>query len=242
VIFLIGAVIFVIFFLLFAAITVGMPELPPGNIIQTQILNIPKTNYLVLGLPGWILINAILNGVIFGFIIWLIFSLVTLATGSRKKKEQPIPPQQYPQPQPQPLPPQQYVSPQRPPPQYSQPTYVQTPYSQPTQPSYVPPPLTPPPQHTPPPITSMPQPSTSSAAPAMEEFIISSDNLIDKVTELLKQGNLTKIIIKDEKGKVLMEIPATVGIAGTVIAPWLAGLGGIAALVTRCTISVVRPQ
>ncbi len=85
---MIGAVIFVIFFLLFLVITIGMPTLPIGDMIQQQILNIPKMEDLVLGIPGWILINAILNGVIYGFIIWLIFSLFSSATGRGKKKEQ----------------------------------------------------------------------------------------------------------------------------------------------------------
>lgn len=238
---MIGAVIFVIFFMLFLAITTGMPELPPGNTIQTEILQLPQTTYPVLGIPGWILINAILNGVIYGFAVWLIYSVVSLATRSRRKKEQypPTPPPQYP---PQQYPPPQYAPPPaRPATQFPQPTY-----SPPAQPTYAPPPSMPPPQHTPPPGTAQPQPPaptvTAPVSPAIEEFSVSSENLVDKVTELLRQGNLTKIIIRDEKGKVLLEIPATVGVAGATVAPWLAGLGAIAALATRCTISVVRPQ
>lgn len=82
---MIGAVIFIIFFLLFLAATFGMPTLPPGDMIQ-QALGIPFTDYPVLGVPAWILINAILNGVIYGFIIWLIFTLVKAAT---RRKSQP---------------------------------------------------------------------------------------------------------------------------------------------------------
>jgi len=82
---MIGAVIFVIFFLLFLVVTIGMPTLPIGDMIQQQILKIPKVDYPVLGIPGWILINAILNGVIYGFIIWLIFSLVNMATKRKQK-------------------------------------------------------------------------------------------------------------------------------------------------------------
>jgi hypothetical protein len=48
--------------------------------------------------------------------------------------------------------------------------------------------------------------------------------------------------VKDEKGKVLLEIPATVGVIGVVIAPWLAALGVIAALATNCRISVERTE
>lgn len=75
-----------------------------------------------------------------------------------------------------------------------------------------------------------------------EEFIVSSSNLVDRVKELLHEGNVTRIIVKDEKGKTLLEIPATVGVIGTVIAPWLAALGVIAALVTNCKIVVERRE
>ncbi len=75
-----------------------------------------------------------------------------------------------------------------------------------------------------------------------EEFTVSADDLIEKVKELLHEGNVTRIIVKDEEGKVLLEIPATVGVIGAVIAPWLAALGVIAALATNCTITVERRE
>ena len=75
-----------------------------------------------------------------------------------------------------------------------------------------------------------------------EEFSVSADNLIEKVKELLHEGNVTRIIVKDEKGKVLLEIPVTVGIIGVVLAPWLAALGVIAALATSCTVVVERRE
>jgi hypothetical protein len=75
-----------------------------------------------------------------------------------------------------------------------------------------------------------------------EEFTVSSDNLIERVKELLHEGNVTRIIIKDEKGRVLLEIPATVGVIGAIIAPWLAALGVIAALATNCRIVVERKE
>ena len=75
-----------------------------------------------------------------------------------------------------------------------------------------------------------------------EEYTISSSNLVDRVKELLHEGNVTRIIVKDEKGKKLLEIPATVGVIGVVIAPWLAALGVIAALVANCTIVVERRE
>lgn len=75
-----------------------------------------------------------------------------------------------------------------------------------------------------------------------EEFSVSSDNLIEKVKELLHEGNVTRIIVKDEKGKVLLEIPATVGLVGVIIAPWLAALGAVAALAANCTMVVERRE
>ena len=75
-----------------------------------------------------------------------------------------------------------------------------------------------------------------------EIFSVSSDNLIEKVKELLHEGNVTRIIVKDDKGKTLLEIPATVGIIGVVLVPWLAALGAIAALVANCKIVVERRE
>jgi hypothetical protein len=74
---MIGAVIFVISFLGFVAATLGIPTLFPGSTIQ-GLLNIPMTAYPVLGIPAWLLINAIINGVVYGVTIWLIFSLVNM--------------------------------------------------------------------------------------------------------------------------------------------------------------------
>jgi repressor of nif and glnA expression len=75
-----------------------------------------------------------------------------------------------------------------------------------------------------------------------EEFSVSADNLIKRVKELLHEGNITRIIVKDEKGKVLLEIPATIGVVGVVIVPWLAALGAIAALATNCKIVVEKRE
>ena len=75
-----------------------------------------------------------------------------------------------------------------------------------------------------------------------EEFTVSSDDLIEKVKQLLHEGNVTRIIVKDEKGKVMLEIPATVGVIGVFLVPWLAALGAIAALAANCRIVVERRE
>jgi CBS domain-containing protein len=73
-----------------------------------------------------------------------------------------------------------------------------------------------------------------------EEFSVSSDDLVKKVKDLLHEGNVRRIIVRDEQGRVLLEVPAAAGLIGAILAPWLAALGAIAALVTECKISVER--
>lgn len=73
-----------------------------------------------------------------------------------------------------------------------------------------------------------------------ESFKASGENLIKKVKELIAEGNVRRITIKDKSGKELVAFPLTIGVVGAVIAPVLAGLGAIAALVGECTISVER--
>ncbi|HEX6258381.1 MAG TPA: DUF4342 domain-containing protein [Candidatus Saccharimonadales bacterium] len=75
-----------------------------------------------------------------------------------------------------------------------------------------------------------------------EEFKINGDQLIAKVKELIKEGNVRRIIINDKEGKTLVELPVTVGVVGAVFAPMLAAVGAVAALVTECTIVVKRHE
>jgi hypothetical protein len=75
-----------------------------------------------------------------------------------------------------------------------------------------------------------------------EEFSVNADDLVGRVKELVHEGNVNRIIVKDEKDKVLLEIPATIGVIGAVLVPWLAALGVIAALATRCRIIVERRE
>lgn len=75
-----------------------------------------------------------------------------------------------------------------------------------------------------------------------EEFKVSGDEVFKKVKELIAAGNARRIIIKNEEGKTLVELPLTVGAVGVLIAPALAAVGAIAALVTKCTVIVVREE
>ncbi|MEM2702231.1 MAG: DUF4342 domain-containing protein [Candidatus Bathyarchaeia archaeon] len=70
------------------------------------------------------------------------------------------------------------------------------------------------------------------------EYEVSSDDLIEKIKELIRKGNVTKIIVKSEKDETLLEIPVTIGLIGALLAPWVAALGVIAAMVTKCKIIV----
>jgi hypothetical protein len=76
--------------------------------------------------------------------------------------------------------------------------------------------------------------------PTTEEFSVNSEDLVKKIKDLLHEGNVSKIIVRDEQGKLLLEVPATAGLIGALLAPWLAAVGAVAALVSRCTISVER--
>lgn len=74
----------------------------------------------------------------------------------------------------------------------------------------------------------------------MEDFKVSGENLLKKVKELIKEGNIRKITIKNKDGKEVITFPLTFGVVGAVIAPVLAAVGALAALIGECTISVER--
>lgn len=75
-----------------------------------------------------------------------------------------------------------------------------------------------------------------------EEFKVQGERLMEKVKELVKKGNVRKITIKDKKGKEVVSFPLTVGVVGAVIAPVLAAIGALAALIGECTISVEKEE
>lgn len=75
-----------------------------------------------------------------------------------------------------------------------------------------------------------------------EEFKIKSEEIIEKIKELIREGNVRRIIIKDEDGKTYLEIPVTMGVIGALLAPWLAAIGAIAAMVGHLKVEVIRTQ
>ena len=75
-----------------------------------------------------------------------------------------------------------------------------------------------------------------------ETFELKSEDLVKKVKELIHEGNVRRIIVKNKEGKTLIEFPLTFGVVGALIAPVLAAVGAIAALVSECSIVVEREE
>jgi hypothetical protein len=73
-----------------------------------------------------------------------------------------------------------------------------------------------------------------------ESFKVTGEELLEKVKEIVKEGNARRIIIKNEKDEVVVEFPMTVGAIGVVLAPLFAAVGALAALISNCTIEVER--
>ena len=72
-----------------------------------------------------------------------------------------------------------------------------------------------------------------------ESFKVAADQLVDAVKRLVHEGNVRRVIIKHE-GRTVVEFPLTVGVVGTVLAPVLAAVAAIAAVLTECTVEVER--
>jgi hypothetical protein len=75
-----------------------------------------------------------------------------------------------------------------------------------------------------------------------EEFQVNGDELITKIKELVHEGNIRRVLIKNESGKAVIDIPLTLGVVGALIAPQLAAIGAIAALLTKATIVVEKTE
>jgi hypothetical protein len=82
--------------------------------------------------------------------------------------------------------------------------------------------------------------TTETSRPRTQEFRITGDELLAKVRELIHEGNIRRVMIRNEAGTTLVEIPLTVGLVGVALLPVWAAVGAIAALATDCTIVVER--
>jgi len=76
----------------------------------------------------------------------------------------------------------------------------------------------------------------------IEKFKVAGDEVLKKVKKIIKEGNIHRLIIKNEKGMVVMEVPMTIAVVGTFLAPVLAAVGALAALMTKATIEVERKK
>jgi len=72
------------------------------------------------------------------------------------------------------------------------------------------------------------------------EFKVKGEELLKKIKELIHEGNISRIIIKDDNGRTYLEIPVTIGVVGAIFAPVLAAVGALAALAANFTIEVIR--
>jgi ribosomal 30S subunit maturation factor RimM len=75
-----------------------------------------------------------------------------------------------------------------------------------------------------------------------EEYSVKGDELLGKVKEVVHEGNIRRIIIKNEEGRTLIEIPLTLGVIGAILLPALAAVGAIAALAANFTLVVEKAE
>jgi len=75
-----------------------------------------------------------------------------------------------------------------------------------------------------------------------EEFQVRGEEIVSKIKELLHEGNIRRVIIKNEDGKTLIDMPLTIGVVGALVAPQLAAIGAIAALLAHGTIVVEKAE
>lgn len=73
-----------------------------------------------------------------------------------------------------------------------------------------------------------------------EEFKLDGGQVLDKVKALIREGNIRRIVLKNDEGHTLMEVPLTVGLIGAALLPVLAAIGALAAVATRMTLVVER--
>lgn len=89
-------------------------------------------------------------------------------------------------------------------------------------------------------------PETGKSEPKLkvitEEIKTTGEELLRRVKELIHEGNIRRLIIRDEKGRTLIEVPLTLGVVGIALAPVWAAIGAIAALVNDASIVVEKVE
>lgn len=71
-----------------------------------------------------------------------------------------------------------------------------------------------------------------------KEYQVDGEHLVEKIKELIREGNVRRVLIRDKTGKTLIDLPLTLGVVGAFLAPQLAALGAVAALVSQATLVV----
>lgn len=74
------------------------------------------------------------------------------------------------------------------------------------------------------------------------EFRVKGEELLQKIKQLIHEGNVSRIIIKNDKGQTYLEIPVTIGVVGAIFAPVLAAIGALAALAANFKVEVIRRE
>jgi hypothetical protein len=75
-----------------------------------------------------------------------------------------------------------------------------------------------------------------------KEFKVHAKDLLDKIEELIKEGNVRRIIIKDADGKPYLEIPLTIGVIGAIAAPVVTAIGALAGVVANFTVEIINKE
>ena len=83
-------------------------------------------------------------------------------------------------------------------------------------------------------------PPQAEQAPRVDEFSVTGGQVVDFLKKILHEGNIRRIVLRDESGKTLLEIPVTIGVVGAVLLPVWAAIGAAAALVAKMTIVIER--
>ena len=84
-----------------------------------------------------------------------------------------------------------------------------------------------------------PQPEQT---PRVDEFSMTGDQVLEFLKKMLHEGNIRRVVLRDESGKTLLEIPVTIGVVGAILLPVWAAIGAAAALVAKMTIVIERTE
>ncbi|HEU5349411.1 MAG TPA: DUF4342 domain-containing protein [Ktedonobacterales bacterium] len=85
-----------------------------------------------------------------------------------------------------------------------------------------------------------PQPTTPEGQTTTEQYRFTGEEVISKVKQIVHEGNVRRVVIKNSEGQTIVEFPLTVGVVGAALAPMWAAVGAIVALVTDCTIEIEK--